>query len=124
MSDGETPTIEDITERRKVMDLSQLDLAKELADTEGYNLATSTLTGYISEWRDDEADREPTPADLETLQDILDDIEERRNRTYPTCSNPDCGREPINPPDYIDGEPFCIVCGYARGIKRGVRSEP
>lgn len=120
---SDTPSIEDITDRRKDMDISQLDLAKHLADADGYDKAASTLSGYITEWRDPEADREPTADDLETLQTILDAIEEKRNTSYPQCSNPECGREPINPPDFINGEPFCIVCGYARGVTGGVRSE-
>lgn len=124
MTVSETPTIEAITDRRKDMDLSQRDLAKHLAQSEGYDLAASTLSGYLSEWRDPDADREPADADLERLTAILDAIEEKRNQTYERCSDPDCGREPINPPDYIDGEAYCIVCGYARGVTGGVRSEP
>lgn len=117
MSD-ETLTIDAIDARRKDMDISQGDLAEHLANSDGYDLAGSTLSGRISDWKNEEHDREPEPSDLQRLNSILDTIEEKRNTSYPDCTR--CGRECLHEPDIIDGEPYCIVCGDWHGIRGGV----
>lgn len=122
IADEDLPTVEQITERRKDLELSQLDLAKRLAEQPGYDLAASTLSGRISSWQSEDDDAVATLEDRRALTRVIYEIVAERNFTHPTCSNPECGRTPINPPDIIDGEPYCIVCGYARGVTAGVSS--
>lgn len=126
MTTSSPPTMQELRERRSELDVSLKGIGKELATSDDYQLAASTLSTRVSEWErsatgaedDDEELASATENDRETIAVILDEIEARRNQSHPPCTA--CPREPVFPPDYIDGDPYCIVCGYTRGERGGV----
>lgn len=114
-------TLDAITQRREALGLSQADLAEYLADVEGFEYAASTYATRIGEWC--RGEEHPDPHAVDALGQILDCLEAHREHTHPRCSNPRCERTPEYPPDIIEGNPYCIVCGYSRGVRTGVPKE-
>lgn len=101
-------SIADLASRRDELDVSLGEVAAHLADY--HSLAESTLSTRLSEW--ERGETTPTDEDLAALTEALDEIEEEQNFTYPECSNPECSYTPQLDIDYVDGEPYCIVCTY------------
>lgn len=110
-------TATDLKERRIDLDITQRDIATELArQDDGYfGVARGTIGHYISEW--ERGETEPSGEDLERYETALDAIETRRNETEPDCANPECGTTSDYPRVETEGGPLCQVCYYTREVE-------
>lgn len=110
-------TATDLKARRNELEITQLDVATELAKhDEGYfGVARGTIGHYVSEW--ERGDREPSGEDLKRYEAALDAIEERRNETVPDCSDPECDTTSDYPRVETEDGPLCQVCYYTREVE-------
>lgn len=106
-----------LKERRIELDITQQDVATELArQDDGYfGVARGTIGHYLGEW--ERGETEPSEEDLERYAAALDAIETRRNESEPDCANPECNTDSdFERVETADG-PLCQVCYYTREVE-------
>ena len=104
----DTPSPADLQDRRDELDVTLTEVASHLTDHPEFDLAESTLSSRVGEW--ERGDREASEGDLAALDEVLDEIEAEQNFSYPECTG--CPYTPQLDIDYVDGDPYCIICTY------------
>ena len=108
--------VQELMDRRNDLGPSQRDVAKEMLSSDFFDVTERTVARYISRW--ETAQDEPTEQELDEYEAALDRIEAEQNRERPPCSDPNCqNTSPKFDVEYIDDDPYCLVCYYTREIE-------